>query len=146
MNVRYFFVADVQKRNHVTIEHCPTDEMIGDFFTKPLGGAKFRRFRNIIMNIKHDEHGPVDVDALMVVHNEKMKKKMEMSVPHESTDELEPTICRNPSGTAGGDSQECVGDVMKRDTIKWANLRLAHKSIHGRTKRSKPTYAQVVSE
>ena len=40
MNVRYFFVADVQKRNHVTIEHCPTDEMIGDFFTKPLGGGE----------------------------------------------------------------------------------------------------------
>ena len=57
------------------------------------------------MNIKHDEHGPVDVDALMVVHNEKMKKKMEMPVPHESTDEFEPTICRNPSGTADGDSQ-----------------------------------------
>jgi hypothetical protein len=41
MNIRYFFVADVLKRNHITIEYCPTDEMIRDFFTKPLGGAKF---------------------------------------------------------------------------------------------------------
>jgi len=146
MNIRYFFVADVQKRNHVTIEHCPTDEMIGDFLPSHWGGAKFRRFCNIIMNINHDEHGSVDVDALMAVHNEKMKKKMEMSVPRENTDEYEPTICKNPSGTAGGDSQECVGDDMKRDTIKWANTRSAHKNIHGRTKRSKPTYAQVVSE
>ena len=75
MNIRYFFVGDVAKRQHITIEYCPTDEMIGDFFTKPLGGAKFRRFRNIIMNISHDEYGPVDVDALMVVHNEKMQKE-----------------------------------------------------------------------
>ena len=27
------------------------------------------------MNISHDEYGPVDVDALMVLHNEKMKKE-----------------------------------------------------------------------
>ena len=41
MNIRYFFVADCQKRNEIIITYCPTDEMIGDFFTKPLGGAKF---------------------------------------------------------------------------------------------------------
>ena len=63
------------KRQHVTIDYWPTDGMIGDFFTKPVGGGKFRRFCNIIMNISHAEYGPVDVDALMVVHNEKMQKK-----------------------------------------------------------------------
>ena len=74
MNVRYFFVVNVQKRQHIVIEYCPTDEMIGDFFTKPVGGAKFRCFRNIIMNVSHDEYGPVDVDKLMAIHNEKMEK------------------------------------------------------------------------
>ena len=76
MNIRYFFVADVAKRKHITIKYCPTDEMIGDFFTKPLGGAKFRRFRNIIMNCSYDEHGPVDVDALMEVHQKRMEKRI----------------------------------------------------------------------
>ena len=65
MNVRYFFVADVSNRGHITLEYCPTDEMIEDFFTKPLTGAKFRRFRNIIMNCDFDEDGPVDVDDLV---------------------------------------------------------------------------------
>ena len=68
MNIRYFFVADVISRKHLTIEYFPTDEMIRDFFTKPVGGAKFRPFRNIIMNITHDEHGPVDVDELTAIH------------------------------------------------------------------------------
>ena len=36
VNIRYFFVADVQKRKHLTIEYCPTDKMIGNFFTKPV--------------------------------------------------------------------------------------------------------------
>ena len=40
MNIRYFFVGDVVKRQHVIIVYCPPDEMIGDFFTKPVGGGK----------------------------------------------------------------------------------------------------------
>ena len=39
MNIRYFFVADCVERGHITIKHYPTDEMIGDFFTKPISGA-----------------------------------------------------------------------------------------------------------
>ena len=41
MNIRYFFVSDCQQRGHVMLWYCPTDEMIGDLFTKPLGRAKF---------------------------------------------------------------------------------------------------------
>jgi len=36
INIRYFFVADRVQSNEVTIEYCPTGEMNGDFFTKPL--------------------------------------------------------------------------------------------------------------
>ena len=134
MNIRYFFVADVFKRGHITIEHCPTDEMIGDFFTKPVGGAKFRRFRNIIMNIDHDEYGPVDVDALMTVHNEKMQKRIELSND-------ESTISKKSKMSADKDSQECVGNVRfdlrkkssprsspKRSNTEWAAIRGAHKA------------------
>ena len=36
INIRYFFVADQVQINEVTIEYCPTGEITGDFFTKPL--------------------------------------------------------------------------------------------------------------
>ena len=50
-------------------------------------------------------------------------------------------------GVIGGCSEhQAVGDARKENTIKWANLRLAHKNNRGRNKRSKPTYAQVVVE
>ena len=68
MNIRYFPIPNVVGCQHVAIQYCPTDGMIGDFFTKLLGGAKFRQFRNIIMNCSIDEHGVVDVDELMLVH------------------------------------------------------------------------------
>ena len=77
MNIRYFFVADVQKRNEIKLQFCPTDEMIADFFTKPLSGAKFRRFRNIIMNVSHDEYGPVEYDELTAIHYAKMNKRVD---------------------------------------------------------------------
>jgi hypothetical protein len=52
INIRYFFVADRVKSKEIAIEYCPTDDMVGDFFTKPLQGAKFLKFRNAVMNIK----------------------------------------------------------------------------------------------
>ena len=96
------------------MQYCPTDEMIADFFTKPLGGAKFRRFRNIIMNCSHDDYGPVNVDALMASH---YKRTSERDASHpaikdnDSEKENEPTIAKDMS------SQECVGkDPVRKDT------------------------------
>ena len=52
INIRYFFVTDRIKNGEVSVVHCPTGEMVADFFTKPLQGATFRKFRDLIMNNK----------------------------------------------------------------------------------------------
>lgn len=54
INIRYFFIADRCKAGEVEIKYCPTDDMIGDFFTKPLQGSKFKYFRNIIMGVQSE--------------------------------------------------------------------------------------------
>jgi hypothetical protein len=51
MNIRYFFVKDQVDSKQVRIEHCPTGDMLADFFTKPLQGTPFRKLRDHIMNI-----------------------------------------------------------------------------------------------
>lgn len=51
LNIRYFFVADRVRSNEVTVEYCPTGVMRGDFFTKPLQGALFKKFRTEILNM-----------------------------------------------------------------------------------------------
>ncbi len=51
LNIRYFFVTDRVKSNEVSIKYCPTGEMRGDFFTKPLQGSLFRKFRKEVLNI-----------------------------------------------------------------------------------------------
>ena len=49
VNVRYFFVKDIIKQNQISVEYCPTDLMVADFFTKPLQGGLFRKFKAVIM-------------------------------------------------------------------------------------------------
>ena len=51
INIRYFFVTDQARAKQISIEHCPTENMVADFLTKPLQGSQFRKFRNKIMNI-----------------------------------------------------------------------------------------------
>ena len=55
LEVRYFFVTDNVKRNRLTICHCPTGDMIADFFTKPLQGATFRKLLKLVLNLSDDE-------------------------------------------------------------------------------------------
>ncbi len=52
IDIRYFFVTDRIAAGDVTVEYCPTGDMIADFFTKPLQGTPFRRFRDMIMNVE----------------------------------------------------------------------------------------------
>ncbi len=49
--VRYFFICDKVNNKEVSIEHCPTTEMIADSFSKPFGGSQFRKMRNLVLGI-----------------------------------------------------------------------------------------------
>jgi hypothetical protein len=50
IDVRYFFVTNHMDSGEISIEHCPTEDMVADFFTKPLQGKLFNQFRDIILN------------------------------------------------------------------------------------------------
>jgi hypothetical protein len=49
ISVRYFFVTDMIKKKKVSVEWCPTGDMIADFWTKPVQGAAFIKNRDLIM-------------------------------------------------------------------------------------------------
>ena len=49
MNVRYFAVKDNIEKGFLKVMHLGTNEMLGDFFTKPLQGTKFKAFRDLIL-------------------------------------------------------------------------------------------------
>ena len=50
---RYFWIKDRLASEKIDLQHCPTGKMIADFFTKPLQGSLFRKFRDIVLGYKH---------------------------------------------------------------------------------------------
>jgi hypothetical protein len=49
LNIRFFFIKDCIDKQLLTVEHCPTDNMVGDYPSKPLQGSKFKKHRALIM-------------------------------------------------------------------------------------------------
>ena len=51
INIRYYYLKDRIENKDLEIKYCSTDDMIGDFFSKPLQGLKFKKMRNKILNM-----------------------------------------------------------------------------------------------
>jgi hypothetical protein len=50
-NIKYFYITALIKNGEVLIEYCPTNAILVDYMTKPLTGANFVMFRQLIMNL-----------------------------------------------------------------------------------------------
>ena len=76
LNVRYYFITDQVKKGHVKVAFCPTQDMVADFFTKPLQGKLFTRMRERILNLPASKIASVHRSVLeQRVTNEVMVKK-----------------------------------------------------------------------
>ena len=69
LNIRYFFVTDKIKKGEVKVAYCPMQEMLGDFFTKPLQGAQFVRMRSKILTLPSSSITAVHRSVLENVEN-----------------------------------------------------------------------------
>jgi hypothetical protein len=64
INIRYLFITDRVSKEEVSVVWCPTGDMIGDYATKPLQGAVFRKFRDQIMGVTlAQDPGPGKTDS-----------------------------------------------------------------------------------
>ncbi len=55
IDIRYFFIKDRLELEDFDVVYCPTEQMLADFFTKPLQGNLFRRLREVVMGRKHTD-------------------------------------------------------------------------------------------
>ena len=53
INNRYFWIKDKLVSEGIKVEYCPTEQMIADFFAKPLQGNLFRRLRDVMLGYVH---------------------------------------------------------------------------------------------
>ena len=49
--ILYFYIKERVDSKEVDIEYCPTEEMVADYFTKPLQGNLFWKLCNHIMGL-----------------------------------------------------------------------------------------------
>ena len=49
MHICYFYVTEQVQNQAIHVTHCPTEEMVADFFTKPLQGSLFTKMHNYVM-------------------------------------------------------------------------------------------------
>ena len=52
IHIRYFFVKDRIDKKEIRVEYCPSLLMLADFFTKPLQGQLFTKFKEVLMGWK----------------------------------------------------------------------------------------------
>ena len=72
VDIKFFWVKDRVDKKEVRIEYCPTTLMLADYFTKPLQGNLFRRFRDVIMGYKHINDLLLDPGFLLKERVEKL--------------------------------------------------------------------------
>ena len=58
MDIRYFYVSNHIQNKTLSLHHCPTEEMLADYFTKPLQGSLFVCLRNHIMGAEFEDGNP----------------------------------------------------------------------------------------
>ncbi len=53
IDIRYFWIKNRLELDNFDVTHCPTLQMLADFFTKPLQGSLFRKLRDFILGHTH---------------------------------------------------------------------------------------------
>ena len=53
MDVWYLYITNHVKNKEISIQHCPTEELLANYFIKPLQGSLFLKLQTAIMG-----HGP----------------------------------------------------------------------------------------
>jgi hypothetical protein len=81
LNIRYFFLTDQIEKGNVSVEYCPTGEMIADFMSKPLQGKLFKKFKDLIMGVNSSESPACRVSGRSV---------LEYKLKYGKTDALSP--------------------------------------------------------
>jgi hypothetical protein len=109
INIRYFFITDRIARKEVAIQYCPTKEMVADYFTKPLQGELFYKFRDQIM-------GVVPMDTIIGDHRSVLDVKSNQTIAPEKPKRVLPKQTKSAQpkrALTGNNGHSSWADVVK---------------------------------
>lgn len=165
IDIRYFWIKDRTKLADITIRHCPTLQMLGDFFTKPLQGNLFRKFCDAILgythvdtlkvtfapsteervgdkqSIKHGRNNPGELskeseESKTVFQQSASVKQRMVVLPSTSTDKKETAEGKNNVRATG--TKTTWADVVMRSTSGTKRIKSNVKIVSGAFSRNNP--------
>jgi len=150
IDIRYFFMKDWIKSKDIKVVYCPTEKMLADFFTKPLQGSLFDKFKNVLM-------GYTNIDKLSPSTLPSTKERVgEKELIIERNDDSEGVKIQGEAGTQNnwievkakrarhGKQQigDKIGDTLA--TAKISNAPVATKNNNSKTgKDDKQSFFQL---
>ena len=96
MNIRYFFVTDRIQVGDIRVAYCPTDDMVADFFTKPLQGSKFTHFCDQILNVQSEPNVTTTSAQRSVLGNDVQVDDPQRGCPGAPRPEQHPVVTDTP--------------------------------------------------
>ena len=87
LDIKHFYVTDQVERGLVSIEYCPTDQMVADYGTKALQGKPFSNHWSFIMNLPQ-----VSADVKAVCHMMRARDQLPWEVESDSNDSKEEDV------------------------------------------------------
>jgi hypothetical protein len=134
IHIWYVFITDRVSKEEVSVVWCPTGDMVGDYATKTLQGALFRKFRDQIMGVTPArDPGPGKTDGSVgKTETNKSKPKILMS------------IRLVPPGKEAA-PQECVGSRTRDRAKAGPGLvkKIADLTIFNQSKGKSGSYAHA---
>jgi hypothetical protein len=107
IDIRFYFVKDRVANGDLRIEHCPTEDMVADYFTKPLQGAAFYKLRDLIMNIASSS--PYHSSQRSVLNPEdKVKDNMDDATVDDEEEQLSVSDGMRQSSLLCGEAQSGI--------------------------------------
>jgi hypothetical protein len=138
INIRYFWIKDRSTDANITIRHCPTLAMLADFFTKPLQGHLFRKFKAVLLGHAHVDTPVLDPTA--TVEERRVEDRRSEDLELTATGVLLVDTVTECNSTVGKVTGETWADVVRRPAVT-SNVKVAtavpSKGTSGIGKRTK---------
>jgi hypothetical protein len=126
IDIRFFFIKDRLQTEHIKMTHCPTEAMLADFFTKPLQGNLFVKFKRVLMGHAHIDILGASSSAPIkerVGNNIKNETPADKEIVIDAYEETPHAVEKNTNGTEGTEGSDIgwtvvAGKKIKRGTLK----------------------------
>jgi hypothetical protein len=121
IDIRYFFIQNRIGLANIDVQLCPTEQMLADFFTKPLQGNLFQKFREVILGYKH-------IDSLKRTMPTKSQERVEKdSLPANKWNEVDG---RKTDARTTEPAKRTYDEIIKKRKLSWKREETSTRTSH----------------